>query len=143
MNNAEQKKLTAEANKLLRSGKSKSKPKKYPGTNLPFKVFAQTSGHFPPGLTPLICHIKTPKELESRNCQLGRLEFLPNKTYYKANLKHEGIYFYNNLKILLRKDFYFEPSSSGFISLTFDGKIIPMTEEEVQRVVGNQPRGKV
>lgn len=138
MNYAEKKKLEAAANKILRqAGKKKPKAKKYAGSNLPFKVFAQTSGHFPPGQMPLVCQIKTLSDFTARNRQLGRLEFLPNKTYFRANLKQEGIYFHNNLELLMRKDFYYKAGCNGFFTLTSDGKINPITEEEVQKSIDN------
>ncbi len=134
MNYAEQKKLIAEANKLLRNaGKKKTKPKKHSENNLPLKVFAQTSGHFPAGQMPLVCQIRNLSDLATRNRQLGRLEFLPNKTYFKANLKQEGIFFYKNLELVMKKDFYYKAGNSGFITLTSDGKINLITEEEVRQ----------
>ncbi|WP_374555178.1 hypothetical protein [Aquitalea pelogenes] len=138
MNYAEKKKLEAAANKILReAGKKKPKVKNSPGSKLPFKVFAQTSGHFLPGQMPLVCQIKTLSDLAARNRQLGRLEFLPNKTYFKANLKQEGIYFYTNLELVMKKDFYYKAGSSGFFTLTSDGKINPITEEEAQKSIDN------
>ena len=77
MNLAEKKKLIAEANKLLRSAnkKKKSSPKK---SDLLFKVFTQTKGHFPPGQTPLIFQIKTKKDFEINENRIfeGKSAFL-------------------------------------------------------------------
>ncbi len=131
MNLAEKKKLIAEANKLLRSAnkKKKSSPKK---SDLLFKVFTQTKGHFPPGQIPLIFQIKTEKDFELRNRQIGRVEYLENKTYFKANLKHEGIYFYNHMELVMNREFYYKAGNNGFISLTPDGKIKPISEEDVE-----------
>ena len=134
MNYAEQKKLTAAANKLLRAA-TKKKPVKRTGTKVLFKVFAQTNGHFPPGLTPFVCKITTQRDFDDRRHQLGKLEFLPNKTYYKANLTREGVYFFKNLEIVMKKDFYFGPGISGFISLSADGKIERLTEEEAREAI--------
>ena len=67
-----------------------------------------------------------------KNRQNGRFEYLQSKTYYRINLKHPGIYFFQNLEIVLRKEFYYKAGSNGFFSLTPDGKIHPMTEEEAQ-----------
>ena len=133
MNYAEQKKLTAAANKLLRgSGKKKTKSKKYPGTNLPFKLFAQHQGSFPAGQSPTCIELKCWEDMAHKNRQNGRFEYLQSKTYYKINLKRPGIYFFQNLEIVLRKEFYYKAGSNGFFSLTPDGKIHPMTEEEAQ-----------
>lgn len=134
MNYAEQKKLTAAANKLLRAA-TKKKPVKRHGTKVLFKVFAQTSGHFPPGLTPFVCKINTQRDFDNRHRQLGKLEFLPNKTYYKADLTREGVYFFKNLEIIMKKDFYFGPGISGFFSLTPEGKIECLTEEEAKKSI--------
>lgn len=141
MNYVEQKKLErkliAAANKLLR-GPTKKKPKKHPGAKLRLKVFAQTPGSFPVGFKPLICHIKNLKDFERRNAQLGRFEFLHNKTYYRAKLHYEGIYFFKNLQILMKKEFYFEPGFSGFISLSSEGKIERIAEEEARQAIEKQ-----
>lgn len=137
MNYAEQKKLTAAANKLLRAATKKT-PQKKSKANLLFKVFAQTSGHFPPGVTPFVCKINTQRDFDNKHHQLGKLEFLPNKTYYKANLTKEGIYFFKNLEIVMKKDFYFGPGISGFFYLKPDGKIDILNEEEARQNIANQ-----
>ncbi len=139
MNLAEQKKLIAEANKLLRSAdkKKKPKPKKYPGTNLPFKLFAQYKGHFPAGHLPTCIELQCWEDMVHKNRQNGRFENHENKTYYKINLKRPGIYFFQNLEIVLRKDFYYKAGSNGFFSLTPDGKIHPMTEEDARSAFSN------
>ena len=139
MNYAEQKKLTAEANKLLRgTGNKKLKSKKYPGTNLPFKLFAQHQGSFPAGQSPTCIELKCWEDMAHKNRQNGRFEYLQSKTYYRINLKSPGIYFFQNLEIVLRKDFYYKAGSNGFFSLTPDGKIHPMTEEEAQSAFSNK-----
>lgn len=79
--------------------------------------------------------MKTLRDFDNKNRQLGKLEFLPNKTYYKENLKHEGIYFFTNLQLIMKKDFYFEPGTSGFVSLTSDDKLNLLTEEKARQCI--------
>ncbi|MEG1093590.1 MAG: hypothetical protein RSE08_00590 [Lactococcus sp.] len=137
MNSAERRKLEAAANKLLKGSGKKSKAKeKYPGTNLPFKIFTQTQGTFISNHAPNCIEITKWEDINSRQNK-GRYENLPNKTYYKINLKTPGIYFYQHMEIVLRKDFYYKPGNSGFFSLTIDGKIQPLTAEEARESFSN------
>ena len=80
MNIAERRKLEAAANKLLKGSGKKSKAK-YPGTNLPFKIFTQTQGAFIPNHAPNCIEITKWEDINSRQNK-GRYENLPNKTYH-------------------------------------------------------------
>lgn len=132
MNIAERRKLEAAANKILKGSGKKSKAKeKYPGTNLPFKIFTQTQGRFIPNHGPNCIEITKWEDINNRQNK-GRCENLRTKTYYKISLKMPGIYFYQHMEIVLREDFYYKPGNSGFFSLTIDGKIHPLTDEEAR-----------